>query len=75
MSSLIQKIKCNPAFPMIMAGLSYSLLTIVSAGCFYLYFTNVAGNDFWHWQLIGYMIMLANGISGFSEFCKFDEYP
>lgn len=60
---------------MIMAGLSYSLLTIVSAGCFYLYFTNVAGNDFWHWQLIGYMIMLANGISGFSEFCKFDEYP
>ncbi|XP_066254090.1 uncharacterized protein [Euwallacea similis] len=76
MSDLLLKIKRHPKFPMAMAGLAYLLLTATSAAALSVYFTDIAGSDFWHWQLISYIIMVANGLTGFSEF--FDEssfYP
>ncbi|ENN79287.1 uncharacterized protein LOC109535045 [Dendroctonus ponderosae] len=71
MSDLYEKVICHPIFPTVVAALSYTVLAITSAAALYLYFTEIAANDFWHWQLVSYIIMLANGITGFSEF--FDE--
>lgn len=71
MSELYKKLVCHPCFPIIVAALSYTVLAITSAAALYFYFTEIAANDFWHWQLVSYMIMMANGIIGFSEFCKY----
>ncbi|XP_066140992.1 uncharacterized protein [Euwallacea fornicatus] len=68
MSDLLLKIKRHPKFPLAMAGLAYLLLTVTSAAALSVYFTDIAGSDFWHWQLISYIIMLGNGLTGFSEF-------
>ncbi|KAL1493989.1 hypothetical protein ABEB36_009665 [Hypothenemus hampei] len=74
MSGIIEKIKSNPHFPAIFAALSYTLLTLGSAISLYFYFTGTVSNDFWHWQLVIYIIMIANGVLGFSEFIDEDSF-
>ncbi|XP_050306975.1 uncharacterized protein LOC126743795 [Anthonomus grandis grandis] len=74
MLAIMKKIQRNPKFPLVMAGASYTMLASASAGCLYWYFTQIASNDFWHWMLVSYCIMLANGITGFTEFFSEDSF-
>ncbi|CAG9767466.1 unnamed protein product [Ceutorhynchus assimilis] len=69
----LEKIKQHPKFSFIVAGVSYTLLTIVSAIALLVYFTQIAENSFWHWQLVAYTLMLANALCGFTEFLSDEE--
>ncbi|XP_030757517.1 uncharacterized protein LOC115883311 [Sitophilus oryzae] len=67
----LRRLQSNPKFPAIIATLSYSLLTLCSAGGLLYYYTQIVNNEFNHWPLIAYLLMLANGLTGYTEF--FDE--